>query len=129
MRMVRVPAAAPMRRGAGARMASLLLAMLAAAMPMGGPARAGAPTPICKLPGVIERMTAELGGNPYYTRLDPRLILETPLPDPRLVRCTVCADILLYDTARFGDAPLGRCEPRSFTVRALRNGFVLDPSR
>ena len=39
-------------------------------------AQAGAPTPICRLPTVIERMTAALRLNPHYALLDRVLISE-----------------------------------------------------
>ena len=96
---------------------------------MAVPALAASPSSICLAPTVVDRMAAGLTGNPYYTRLDPNLIVESPTADPRVVRCAVCALITLYDTSRLGPGPVARCEPRAFTVRALRNGFVVSGPR
>ena len=105
------------------RMLALSAVLAAVALP------ASAASPICLVPTVVDRMAAGLTGNPYYTRLDPRLIVESPTADPRVVRCAVCALITLYDTSRLGPGPVARCEPRAFTVRALRNGFVVSDPR
>jgi hypothetical protein len=106
---------------------TLALATLLAGVAM--PAGATPPPPICRVATVVDRMAALLDRNPYYTRLDPRLIVESPTADPRVVRCAVCVAIVLYDIGRLGDYPTARCEARAFTVRALRHGFVVDRAR
>lgn len=70
-------------------------------------------------------MVLELRSSPSYTRIDPALIQEVPTPDPLVVQCDVCVEILLYDTARLGELPLLRCEWPGFLVRASRHGFMV----
>jgi hypothetical protein len=106
---------------------SIMLVMTIAAAAL--PVQAAAPTPICRLPTVMDRMAAELHRNPYYSRLDPALIVEMPTADPRVVRCALCLNIIVFDTGRLGDGPVARCEARAFNVRALPNGFVVGPPR
>ena len=104
---------------------SLALPLALAIFGFAAPARATAPVPVCRLPAVVEVMLQELRIDPNYTLIDPRLIAEVPTPDPLVVRCDVCLGITLYDTRRFGDSPVARCEVRIFSVRALRKGFVV----
>lgn len=107
-------------------LALLILAVIATPFAR---AHATAPAPVCRLPAVIDVMARELRSNPYYTRIGPELIGESPTADPKVVRCDVCLNIILYDTGRFGDVPVARCEARIFTVRAVSNGFVVHPQR
>ena len=111
----------------------VLLAALALIPPALSPAaaRAGeaAPGPVCHLPAVLDVMTESLRLNRHYARIDPRSISETPTVDPRVVRCDVCVNFLLYDTVHLGEVPAARCEGQVFAVRILRNGYVVDPAR
>lgn len=102
----------------------MLIVLLVAAMPV-TPADAAPPAPVCRLPTVVDAMARALHVNPSYTRIDPAGIGESPTPDPRVVRCNVCINVLFYDTAWFGDVPILRCEPHAFQVRALRHGYVV----
>ena len=104
-----------------------LLGVAAILMPF-VPSRAGVPGPMCQVPSVVALIEQELPTNSYYTRLDPRLISESPTPDPNLVRCYVCVTIFAYDTSRFDGVPVARCEGRLFTVRAVPHGFVVGPA-
>jgi hypothetical protein len=104
------------------------LAMITILLPL-AQAHATLPAPVCRLPTVVDVMARTLRLNPHYTRLNPRLISETPTLDPTLVQCDVCVNVIMYDAVRFGAWPVARCEPRTFTVQALRNGFVVRPLR
>jgi hypothetical protein len=92
-------------------------------------AEVSAEGPVCRLPAVIDVMTQSLRLNPYYAHIDPWLVSEAPTSDPHVMRCYVCLNIILYDTTRLGEVPAARCEVRIFSVRLLRNGFVVDLAR
>lgn len=102
------------------RLAALILAIAFSAE-----ARAAPPTPVCRVPTVVDVMTRELTTRAYYARLDPALIEEAPTSDPRMMRCGVCVRIVLFDTRQYGDQPVSRCELHTFSVQAVRNGFVV----
>src|SRR5438128_2624316 len=105
------------------RLAALLSVFLLG-MPAGR-AIAGPPGPICRLPTVVEVMTRELRTRAAYVWLDPAVIEEAPTPNARVVRCGVCSITAFYDTALYGAQPVGRCEPHTFTVESLRNGYIV----
>lgn len=102
----------------------MLFILLVAAVPVAS-ADATPPTPVCRSPTVVDAMAQALHVNPAYARIDPARIAESPTPDPLVVRCDVCVNILFYDTAWFGDVPVLGCEPHAFQVRALPRGFVV----
>jgi hypothetical protein len=102
--------------------ALLLVLLLGTPMSEGIAAPAG---PVCRLSTVVEVMARELGTRATYASLDPAVIEEAPTPDPRVIHCGVCFMTAFYDTARFGEQPLARCEPRLFSVETLRNGYVV----
>ena|SRR5437763_1096892 len=83
------------------------------------------PGPICRLPTVVDAMARELGARVTHARRYPTIIDEAPTPDGRVVRCGVCLTVVFYDTARYGEQPLARCEAHDFSVEAVRNGFVV----
>lgn len=116
------PVAAPRERPSLIR--SLMLVLLLSVAPV-ALAQAALPAPACRLPTVIKAMALDLRSSPSSPRIDPALIQEAPTPDPLVVHCDVCVEILLYDTARLGELPLLRCEWRSFLVRASRHGVVV----
>ncbi len=84
-----------------------------------------APAPTCRLQSVVHVVAQHLRLDPRYTWIDSRSIAEAPSANPQLVYCTLCVTILHYDMPRFGEGPVMRCEPRSFAVRAVRNGYVV----
>ncbi|MBV8095667.1 MAG: hypothetical protein JO110_21035 [Acetobacteraceae bacterium] len=113
------------------------LAMAAAVAPLAA-AQAGTPldllqnltpppSPICRIPTVVDVMEQEMRANPYYSHIDSSLTQELPTPDPTLVRCYVCLRVLMYDTVQFGNFPIARCEMRFFRVRAIQHGFLVAP--
>jgi len=110
------------RRPVYALQVALALALMLPAAP---PARAGTPAPVCRLSTVVDQMTRMLRVRFYYLRVDAALIQEAPGLDGRTVQCGVCADIVTYDTPRYGGQPVIRCEEHVFGVRAVRNGFVV----
>jgi hypothetical protein len=86
---------------------------------------AAQPTPTCRLPSVVAVVAQDLRLDPRYTRIDPRSIAEVPGAEPRIVHCSVCVEVLHYDTPRFGEAQVLRCELHNFAVRAVRAGYVV----
>ena len=88
-------------------------------------ARAGERGPVCREPSVVDEMTREVRDHNYYSRVDPKLVTETPTPDPNLVRCQVCVQFAPYNTTRFGEQPVGRCVEHGFEIQILRSGFVV----
>ena len=90
-----------------------------------GPAAAGLPDPVCRQPSVIDEMTREVRDNDYYSEVDPRLVTETPTPDPAVVACQVCVLAAPFNTTRFGEQPVRQCVEHGFEVRILRGGFVV----
>jgi hypothetical protein len=80
---------------------------------------------VCRLPTVVDVMAQELRARWYYSRINPALIQEAPTADGELMRCGVCVKIDMYDMGRYGDRPLGRCVLHTFSVQAVRNGFVV----
>jgi hypothetical protein len=110
----------------GAKTVARIMALLGLALLMapGFTARA-TPAPTCRLQSVVDVIAQHLQLDRRYTRIESWSIAEAPSADPRLVRCTLCVTILHYDTPRFGEGPVMRCEPRSFAVRAVRNGYVV----
>jgi hypothetical protein len=81
--------------------------------------------PVCREPSVTDEMTREITGQSYYAKVDPRLVTEQPTDDIRVVRCQVCVQVTPYDTVRYGDRPIERCEAHDFEVRILPLGFVV----
>jgi hypothetical protein len=73
----------------------------------------------------VDVMARELRARSYYVRFDPELTQEAPTADGRMMMCGVCALIFMYDTGRYGDQPVARCERHTFSVQAVRNGFVV----
>jgi hypothetical protein len=90
---------------------------------------AASPAPTCRLPSVVAVVAQDLRLDPRYARIDPRSITEAPGAEPRIVRCSVCVEVLYYDMPRFGEAQVVRCEPHSFAVRAVRGGYVVQLAR
>lgn len=80
---------------------------------------------VCREPAVVDEMTREIRGQSYYAEVDPRLVTEQPTIDSRVVRCQVCVLMAPYDTMRFGDRPIRRCEAYGFEVLTLPTGFVV----
>jgi hypothetical protein len=90
-----------------------------------GPAIAGERGPVCREPSVVDEMTREIRDHNYYSRVNPRLVTETPTAAANLVRCQVCVQSAPYDTIRFGDQPIRQCLYHGFDVQILSNGFVV----
>jgi hypothetical protein len=90
-----------------------------------GPAVAGERGPVCREPSVVDEMTREIRDHNYYSRVNPRLVTETPTAEANLVRCQVCVQSAPYDTIRFGDQPIRQCLYHGFDVQILSNGFVV----
>lgn len=90
-----------------------------------GSAIAGERGPACRQASVVDEMTRQITARDYYTKVDPKLVTETPTATANLVRCQVCVQFAPYDTMRFGDQPIRRCLEHSFEVRILRSGFVV----
>jgi hypothetical protein len=111
-----------MRENAMVRLILLLALLLGMSS---GRAIAGQPGPVCRLQTVVDVMARELSTRATYARLDPTVIEEEPTPDPRIVRCGVCFMTAFYNTALYGAQPVTRCEPRTFTVETVRNGYVV----
>jgi hypothetical protein len=88
-------------------------------------ARAGDRGPVCREPTVVDEMTREIRAQNYYAEVDPRLVTEQPTIDQRVVRCQVCVLLAPYDTLRFGDRPMRRCEAHGFEILILSAGFVV----
>ena len=74
------------------------------------PAFAGERGPVCREELVVDEITREVRASNYYSNVDPRLVTEQPTSDPLVVRCQVCVLSEPYDTIRFGDKSVGRCE-------------------
>jgi hypothetical protein len=89
------------------------------------PAIAGERGPVCREPSVVDEMTREIRDHDYYSRVNPRLVTETPTADANLVRCQVCVQSAPYDTIRFGDQPIRQCLEHGFDVQILQNGFIV----
>jgi hypothetical protein len=89
------------------------------------PAVAGERGPVCRQPSVVDEMTREVVDRNYYARVNPRLVTETPTPDPAVVRCQVCVQSAPYGTTRFGDQPIRQCLAHGFEVQILHDGFVV----
>jgi hypothetical protein len=100
--------------------AATLLMLLAAE-----PAFAAERGPVCREASVVDEMTREVRAGDYYADVDPRLVTEQPTADRNVVRCQVCVLSAPYDTVRFGDRPVARCESRGFEVQILPGGFVV----
>lgn len=83
------------------------------------------PVPTCRLQSVVDIVAQHLHLDRRYAWIEPLSIAETPSADPRLVHCSLCVTALHYDMPRLGEVPAMRCEPRSFAVRAVRNGYVV----
>jgi hypothetical protein len=96
---------------------SALLAILPSAAFAGGP--------VCRDGAVVDEMAREIRAQDYYTRITNDLVTETPTGRPNVVRCQVCVLAAPYDTLRFGDRPVRRCEAHAFEVRILEAGFVV----
>jgi hypothetical protein len=114
------------------RLIPMLLApvlAVAAVVALPREAAAGLPGPVCRLETVVDVMARELGTQAIYGWLDSAVIEEAPTADPRVVRCGVCLMTGFYDTTLYGNRPVARCEPRVFSVEALRNGYVVRPVR
>lgn len=90
-----------------------------------GPAMAGGRGPVCRQPSVVDEMAREIHDQDYYSSVNSKLVTETPTPDPEVVRCQVCVLLAPYDTTRFDDRPIGRCQEHGFEVRILHGGFVV----
>jgi hypothetical protein len=105
------------------RWAAPVLVLLAACAT--GSAKAGERGPVCREPSVVDLMAREIRDHDYYTRVDPRLITETPTAETNHVLCQVCVLSAPYDTIRFGDQPTRQCLAHGFDVLILRNGFVV----
>jgi hypothetical protein len=91
----------------------------------GGPARAGERGPVCRQPSVVDEMTREIRDDNYYSKVNSKLITETPTADPNRVLCQVCVLSAPYDTIRFGDRPIRQCLAHGFEVQILPHGFVV----
>jgi hypothetical protein len=87
------------------------------------PAFAGERGPVCREESVVDEITREVRASNYYGNVDPRLVTEQPTSDPLVVRCQVCVLSEPYDTIRFGDKSVGRCESRDFEVQILSGGL------
>lgn len=83
------------------------------------------PRPVCRLESVVDVMAQQVRARWHYAWISPALIQEAPSPIDAVVRCRTCVDIGQYDTGRYGDQLVGRCEPHEFSVRAVRNGYVV----
>lgn len=88
-------------------------------------AMAGERGPVCREPNVVDEMTRQIRARNYYTIVNPKLVIEQPTADPRLVRCEVCVQSAPYDTIRFGDHPVAQCLAHDFEVTILPSGFVV----
>jgi hypothetical protein len=88
-------------------------------------ANAGEPTPICRVPSVLEVMAREVHRRDYYARIDRRLVDEFPDTPPNTVWCGVTVSTLSYGVYFADGRPLWRCEQYAFSVRALEIGFVV----
>jgi hypothetical protein len=106
-----------------------LAGLLAMAAPVAATQAAAPPGPTCRLPAVVDVAAQALRLNPRYAHIEPQRIRESPTADPRVVRCDLCLTILHYDTDRFGETPAAHCEARGYSVRAVRNGFVVQLAR
>jgi hypothetical protein len=104
------------------RLAALLLVIM---ISLSVKTAVAAPAPVCRLATVMDVMERELRMRAYYAHLDPRFIDEAPTPNPQLMHCKVCAKVVVYDTSYYGSQPLVRCEAHTFSIRAVRNGFVV----
>lgn len=89
------------------------------------PAMAWERGPVCREPSVIDEMTREIRDHDYYSRVDARLVTETPTADLNLVQCQVCVLSAPYDTPRFGDQPIGQCVEHRFEIQIVPSGFVV----
>lgn len=90
-----------------------------------GPAFAGVRDPVCRQPSVVDEMAREVRDHDYYSEVDPRLITETPTPNPAVVACQLCVLSAPFNATRFGEQPVRQCVEHGFEVRILRNGFVV----
>ena len=90
-----------------------------------GPAIGGERGPVCREPSVVDEMTREIRDHDYYSRVNPRLVTETPTAQANLVRCQVCVQSAPYDTIRFDDRPIRQCLAHGFDVQILQNGFIV----
>jgi hypothetical protein len=90
-----------------------------------GPAMAWERGPICREPSVIDEMSREIRDHDYYSRIDAKLVTETPTADLNVVQCQVCVMSAPYDTMRFGDQPIRQCLEHRFEIQILPGGFVV----
>lgn len=85
------------------------------------------PPAICQRQEVLDVVGPVLRQRTAYARLRPSLVTEQPTADPRVVHCTACLEVAIYDTPLIGPRPALACVPHSFDVEALDHGLrVLD---
>ena len=89
------------------------------------PAVAGERGPVCRESSVVDEMTRQIRDGNYYSRVNPKLVTETPTADANVVHCQVCVQSAPYNTIRFGERAIGQCIARGFEVHILRGGFVV----
>jgi hypothetical protein len=99
----------------------VVLSLLAAT----APAMAGNRGPVCREPSVVDEMTRQIRDRDYYSKVDPRLVTETPTDTPNLVRCQVCVQSAPYAMTGLGERPIRQCLEHGFDVQILRDGFVV----
>ena len=102
------------------RLAAILLFL-----PIGMPAHAATPGPVCREPSVVDEITRQVRALHYYSVVRANLITEEPTTDPRVVRCQVCVQLAPYDTLRFGENAVERCVAEDFEVQIVTKGFVV----
>ena len=85
--------------------------------------------PVCHERSVLQEISREIRLKNYYsTPIGPELVAEYPTADPNIVTCQACVLSAPYDF-RIGDSPLGRCLLRTFDVRIVTNGFIVNDRR
>ena len=103
----------------------LPLLMMLLAIPAAAPSRAEQQELVCRQPSVIDEIRREVRDHDYYSKIDPRLVTETPTATPDVVMCQVCVLSAPFNVTRFGEQPIKQCLEHGFEVRILRGGFVV----
>lgn len=104
---------------------ALLLSLELLSFGAAAPAIAGDRIAVCREPSVVDEMTRQVRDQNYYSKVNPKLVTETPTGIANLVHCQVCVQLAPYDMTRFGDHPVERCVEHGFEVRVLHSGFVV----
>ena len=110
-----------MRSHATAHAVAVFAALAALALPAAGRAEQ-----ICALPEVLQTVKSELERRGIYGELETSAVGEVTGPNGAFASCSVKVLTRTLDTNRYGLAPQYRMDVRTYTVRHLRNGLMVE---